>query len=91
MKAKTLTIRSRRERPSVLLDRHRSEIRTIVESHKGANPRVSGAVARGHDRPGSDLDLLVDHQPGSVMSLFDLSATGGEIQRPAGLARYSLC
>ncbi|MDX3911282.1 MAG: nucleotidyltransferase family protein [Sphingobium sp.] len=84
-KAKTLTIRSRRERPSVLFDRHRSEIRAIVERHKGSNPRVFGSVARGDDKPGSDLDLLVDHKPGNIMSLFDLSAINCEIEDLLGL------
>ena len=31
---------------------------------------VFGSVARGDDHPGSDIDFLVDFQPGS--SLFDL-------------------
>lgn len=72
--------RQRLERPSVLFDRHRSEIRAIVERHKGCNPRIFGSAARGDDGPGSDLDLLVDHRPGGVMSLFDLSAIHCEIE-----------
>jgi len=69
----------------VLLDRHREEIRAIVERHKGANPRVFGSVARGEDRRTSDLDLLIDHRPGSVMSLFDLSAIHCEVEDLLGV------
>jgi len=68
-----------------MFEHHRGEIRAIVERHKGSNPRVFGSVARGDDRPGSDLDLLVDHRPGSVMSLFDLSAIHCEIEDLLGV------
>lgn len=81
---KTLSLRHR-ERPSVLLDRHREEVHAIVERHKGTNPRVFGSVARGEDGRTSDLDLLVDHRPGSVMSLFDLSAIHCEVEDLLGV------
>ncbi len=47
-------------RPSARVARHRSSIREIVAAHHASMPRVVGSVARDEDRPGSDVDLLVD-------------------------------
>ena len=47
-------------RPSVRVEHHRDEIRTIVEKFRATRPRIVGSVARGDDRPGSDVDVLVD-------------------------------
>jgi uncharacterized protein len=49
------------------LDRIRAqaaEIRQIAAAHGARNVRVVGSVARGTDRPQSDLDLLVTFDPG---------------------------
>ncbi|MDA8356345.1 MAG: helix-turn-helix domain-containing protein [Actinomycetota bacterium] len=39
---------------------HRREIVALLESHGLTNPRLFGSAARGDDKPGSDIDLLVD-------------------------------
>ena len=55
-----------------MLDRVRAlapAIREIVERHGASNPRVFGSVARGEEREGSDVDLLVDNVR---LSLFKL-------------------
>ncbi|HJQ58944.1 MAG TPA: nucleotidyltransferase domain-containing protein [Vineibacter sp.] len=70
----------RRVRPSVLLELHRGDIRTIVARHHGSNPRVYGSVLRGSDSENSDLDLLVDQGPERLLTLFDLSAMHCEIE-----------
>lgn len=70
-------------RPSQALDLHRDDIRRIVARHRGTNPRVFGSVARGEDREGSDLDILVDKQP--RMSLLDLAEIREEIMELAGV------
>ncbi|WP_168929488.1 helix-turn-helix domain-containing protein [Nocardioides sp. GY 10113] len=49
-----------RGRPSTRVDLHRPEIRALVAEHHAVAPRLIGSVARGEDRPGSDVDLLVD-------------------------------
>lgn len=41
------------------LAQHRDSIRPLVGAHHAKNPRVFGSVARGEDRPGSDIDFLV--------------------------------
>jgi uncharacterized protein len=48
-----------RPRPSRALAAHRDEVRRLAHDFGMENPRVFGSVARGEDRPGSDLDLLV--------------------------------
>jgi predicted nucleotidyltransferase len=79
------TLASPRLRPSAALAPCRQQVRDIVARHKGANPRVFGSVARGEDTEQSDLDVLIDHRPGSVMSLFDLSAIRSEIEDLLGV------
>jgi predicted nucleotidyltransferase len=48
----------------------RSEMLRILNAHGARNPRVFGSFARGEARPTSDIDVLVDMEPGR--SLLDL-------------------
>lgn len=54
-----------------LLRDKRDAILRIAASHGARNVRVFGSVARGQAGPDSDIDLLVDLEPGR--SLLDLS------------------
>jgi len=45
-------------------------IKAIAARHKARSISVFGSVARGEDRPESDIDFLVDCDP--TASLFDL-------------------
>lgn len=54
-------------RPSEVLEKNRQAIREATKRFNAANPRVFGSVARGEDRPDSDLDILVDALPGSTL------------------------
>ena len=56
----------------------RQEILRIATRHGARNIRVFGSAARGEDRPGSDLDLLVEMESGR--SLLDLVALGQELE-----------
>lgn len=56
----------------------RHEILRIAASHGAHNVRLFGSAARGEDRPGSDLDLLVDMESGR--SLLDLVALGQDLE-----------
>ena len=47
-------------KPSEALERHRADIRRIVEANRACNPRVFGSVLHGDDDEDSDLDILVD-------------------------------
>lgn len=57
-------------KPSEALATHRDQLLAIAARHGASNLRVFGSVAKGVDRDGSDIDLLVDIRQG--MSLFDL-------------------
>jgi predicted nucleotidyltransferase len=52
------------------IDRNREEILRIAARHGARNVRVFGSVARGDDRPDSDVDLLVEME--DDRSLLDL-------------------
>jgi predicted nucleotidyltransferase len=47
-----------------LLRRHRGDILRLAARHGAKNVRVFGSVARGEADRSSDLDLLVDFEPG---------------------------
>ena len=68
--------------PASLVSRRR-EILELAARHGARNVRVFGSVARGDDRPDSDIDLLVDVEAGrtllDVIGLEqDLSSSWGE-------------
>ena len=54
-----------------ILKSKRGEILRIAAQHGARNVRVFGSVARGEAGPQSDVDLLVEMEPGR--SLFDLA------------------
>mgnify|MGYP003460279671 FL=1 len=70
-------------KPSTALALHRDAVRNAVARRSAANPRVFGSVARGEDRDGSDIDLLVDALPGAT--LFDLGALQVELEALLGM------
>jgi predicted nucleotidyltransferase len=53
------------------LQTYRADILRLAAQHGAGNVRVFGSVARGEAPPDSDLDLLVEMEPGR--SLLDLS------------------
>jgi uncharacterized protein len=53
-----------------LIEQHRDAILALARRHKGTSVAVFGSVARGEDTPRSDVDFLVEFQPGS--SLLDV-------------------
>ena len=80
-------------RPSVVLARHREQVLALVERRRGVAVRVFGSVARGEDRPGSDVDLLVRFGPqaslldqaGLVLDLEELLGVTVDVVSEAGL------
>jgi uncharacterized protein len=65
---------ARQPRPVTLasLRRRRNAIVEICRRHGALRPRVFGSVAAGRSRADSDVDLLVDLEPGRTM--FDVAA-----------------
>jgi predicted nucleotidyltransferase len=70
-------------KPSEALLVHRATIHQIVQRHHAENPRIFGSAARGNDRDGSDLDILVDPLPG--MTLFDVGGIIDELEKLLGV------
>ena len=70
------------ERPSVLLEHHREELRAIATAKGLTNVRVFGSVARGDDTPASDLDLVAELP--ATFSLLDQGAMIEEMTRVLG-------
>ena len=60
------------------LKTQRQAILRIVQIYGAKNLRIFGSVARGEDDDKSDLDLLVDLEPGR--SLFDLGGLAIDLQ-----------
>jgi uncharacterized protein len=55
---------------NALIESHRTGIRALLEPHNARSIAVFGSVARGEATAGSDIDFLVEFEPGS--SLLDL-------------------
>ena len=62
--------------------RRRQELVAAAAAHGLTNLRVFGSVARGADRPDSDVDLLADLPPG--LSLFGLARVQAELEAIVG-------
>jgi uncharacterized protein len=54
-----------------LVEANCDQIKAVAARHKGRAVAVSGSVARGEETQESDVDFLVEFEPGS--SLFDLA------------------
>ena len=71
-------------KPSIALDAHRVEIRLIVEANRAVNARVFGSVFHWEDIEGSDLDILVDPEPG--MTLLNIGSIRRELAQLLGVS-----
>lgn len=62
--------------------RKRSLIRTIAKAHGARSVELFGSAARGEDRPGSDLDFMVELERGR--SLLDLIGMAHDLEEVLG-------
>jgi predicted nucleotidyltransferase len=62
--------------------RYRREILAAAARHGARNVRVFGSVARGDDDEGSDVDVLIDVEPGRT--LLDVIAFEQDLQQLLG-------
>jgi len=67
---------------SKLLERHRLDILRIAATHGARHIRVFGSFARGEEGPDSDLDVLVDLEPGR--DLLDIVAVKQDLEALLG-------
>jgi predicted nucleotidyltransferase len=70
-------------KPSEALATHRDKLLAIAAGHGASNLRVFGSVAKGADKEGSDIDLLVDVRQGT--SLFDLVGLQQDFEDALGM------
>ena len=61
-----------------LLQEKREDILSVAARRGASNVRIFGSVARGEDDEQSDIDFLVDMEPGR--SIFDLGGLLMELQ-----------
>jgi predicted nucleotidyltransferase len=66
-----------------LVEAHRDEIKAIVRRHHGSSIAIFGSVARGDEHPGSDIDFLVELEPGARP--FEILAIGVELEEVLGV------
>ena len=67
-----------------LVDEHREEQLAAARRHHASNVRLFGFVARGDDADDSDIDFLVDFEPGAT--LLDLADLKDEFEAILGLS-----
>ena len=61
-----------------LIRKQRENILKIAKAHGATNIKIFGSYARGDEQPGSDIDLLVELEPGR--SLLDIIAIKHDIE-----------
>ena len=66
-----------------ILERRRAEVLAACARRGAHRPRVFGSVARGEDGPESDIDLLVEFEPGRT--LLDLERLQIELREILGV------
>ena len=66
-----------------LVEAHRDEIRAIVTRHHGQSVAIFGSVARGDEQPDSDIDFLVEFEPGTRP--FEILALGADLEDALGV------
>jgi len=64
------------------LKSRREEILNLARRHGAYNVRIFGSVARGEDDPASDVDFLVNMEPGR--SLLDLGGLWHDLHQLLG-------
>ena len=79
-----------------LIEEKRSDILNITAKHGARNIRLFGSVARGEERPDSDIDFLVDAGPatsswfpaGLILDLEQILGRHVEIVTEKGLSPF---
>jgi uncharacterized protein len=63
------------------IDAHRDALLAILDRYHASNPRIFGSVARGDATDASDLDLIVELEPGAGNELLRVAGIGEEFRR----------
>lgn len=79
----TVTVESQRLRDSIAANR--SAVGDVLRRYHARNPRLFGSAARGDATSKSDLDLLVDLDPGQGDDLLRIAGISEELSRILGV------
>jgi predicted nucleotidyltransferase len=79
------TVSQRADELRAAIAAHRVALAEILDRYHAANPRIFGSVARGDARETSDIDVLVDLEPGAGNDLLRLAGIGEEFGRILGI------
>jgi predicted nucleotidyltransferase len=66
-----------------LVETHRPQIKAIAARHHGRAVAIFGSVARGDEGPESDIDFLVELEPGSRP--FEILTIGVALEKALGV------
>lgn len=67
-----------------LMELRAADIKAVARRHGVVSVAIFGSVARGEERPGSDIDLLVELEPGTRP--IELLALGVELEDLLGVS-----
>ena len=60
------------------------ENRKILDDHHVKSIYLFGSIVRGEDKPGSDIDIMVDFQPDARVGLFGMARLQRELSEILG-------
>ncbi len=69
-------------KPSISVEKHRDQVREILDRAGMRNPKIFGSAARGDDIEKSDLDILIEAPSGTT--LYDLARVELELEAVLG-------
>ena len=67
------------------------EVLSVLRRYGAANPRLFGSVARGDAGPASDIDILVDLEPGGGNPLMRIAGMSEELTVMLGVRVDVVC
>jgi uncharacterized protein len=67
------------------------EVRSVLRRYKASNPRLFGSVARGDAGKDSDIDILVDLDPGGGNTLLRIAGISEELTDLLGVRVDVVC
>lgn len=85
----TISVRAQSLRATLRL--HSQDVLSVLSRYGASNPRVFGSVARGDAGPDSDVDILVDLNPGGGNPLMRVAGMSEELSELLGVRVDVVC
>lgn len=74
-----------------MLRLHSEDVLAALSRYRASNPRIFGSVARGDSGPDSDIDILVDLDPGGGNPLMRVAGMSEELSELLGVRVDVVC